>query len=135
MNDRELRDILSKGESLVVEFKSDVKSLPDRDLIAAVVAMANTEGGLILLGVEDDGEVTGVQPNHQDAPGLAAYIDKHGTIKRSDVADLCHLNPPQAYRLLKKLKEPKKIKQMGEKRFAVYARVLCRLYALLCARA
>jgi len=36
--------------------------------------MANTEGGLILLGVEDDGTVTGVQPTHQDTAGLAALI-------------------------------------------------------------
>lgn len=61
----ELKDILADGETLTVEFKSDLKGLPDRDLVAAVVAMANTEGGVILLGVEDDGTVTGVQPNVQ----------------------------------------------------------------------
>jgi len=72
--DHELRGILAEGETLTAEFKSDAKGLPDRDLVAAVVAMANTEGGLILLGVEDDGNVTGVQPNHQDAAGLIALI-------------------------------------------------------------
>jgi len=69
-----LEAILAAGETLTVEFKGDTKSLPDRDLVAAVVALANTEGGLLLLGVEDDGTVTGVQPNHQDAAGLAALI-------------------------------------------------------------
>jgi len=73
-NEREITAILKKGESLSVEFKSDVKGLPDRDLVAAVVAMANTEGGLILLGVEDDGSVTGVQPSHQDTIGVKALI-------------------------------------------------------------
>ena len=73
-NERELKNILESGETLTVEFKSDAKGMPDRDIVAAVVAMANTEGGLILLGVEDDGTVTGVQPNHQDAAGLAALI-------------------------------------------------------------
>ena len=58
-NEYELKILLAKGETLTVEFKSDVNRLPDRDLVAAVVAMANTEGGLILLGVEDDGTVTG----------------------------------------------------------------------------
>jgi len=71
---QELKDILAGGETLTAEFKSDLKGLPDRDLVAAVVAMANTEGGLILLGVEDDGTVTGVQPIHQDPGGLAALI-------------------------------------------------------------
>jgi len=42
--------------------------------VAAVVAMANTEGGLILLGVEDDGSVTGIQSHHQDTMGLRAMI-------------------------------------------------------------
>jgi len=73
-HEHELTTILAKGETLAVEFKSDLKGLPDRDLVAAVVAMANTEGGLILLGVEDDGTVTGVQPGHQDTTGLKALI-------------------------------------------------------------
>jgi len=70
----EIRDILAGGETLTVEFKSDLKGLPDRDLVAAVVAMANTQGGHVLVGVEDDGTVTGVQPHHQDTGGLAAMI-------------------------------------------------------------
>jgi len=70
----EWNTIFDKGETLTVEFKSDVKGLPDRDLVAAVVAIANTEGGLILLGVEDDGTVTGVRRAHQDTAGLAALI-------------------------------------------------------------
>lgn len=70
----EITTLLSTGETLAVEFKSDVKGLPDRELVSTVVAMANTEGGHILLGVEDDGTVTGVQPIHQDTAGLAALI-------------------------------------------------------------
>lgn len=74
MNTDGLKDTLAAGETLAVEFKSDAKGLPDRELVATVVALVNTEGGLILLGVEDDGTVTGVQPSHQDAAGLAALI-------------------------------------------------------------
>lgn len=74
LNRDECMHILAKGETLTVEFKSDAKGLPDRDLVAAVVALANTEGGLLLLGVEDDGTVTGLRPNHENAAGLAALI-------------------------------------------------------------
>lgn len=74
VNRDECMHILAKGEALTVEFKSDAKGLPDRDLVAAVVALANTEGGLLLLGVEDDGTVTGLRPNHENASGLAALI-------------------------------------------------------------
>lgn len=74
-NEHEIRTVIDKGETLTVELKSDMKGgLPDRDLISAVIAMANTEGGLILLGVEDDGSITGVQPSHQDTNGLDALI-------------------------------------------------------------
>ena len=73
-NGRELKDVLLGGETLTVEFKSDTKPLPDRELVAAVVALTNTEGGDLYLGVEDDGTVTGVHPNHQDVCGLAALI-------------------------------------------------------------
>jgi ATP-dependent DNA helicase RecG len=73
-NEHELKTLIAKGETLTVEFKSDIKGLPDRELVSAVVALANTEGGVLLLGVEDDGTVTGVQPNHQDTAGLSALI-------------------------------------------------------------
>jgi len=61
-------------ESLTVEFKSDRSRLPDRELIAAVVCLANTDGGEIYLGVEDDGAVTGLHPDHRNLASLAAMI-------------------------------------------------------------
>jgi len=42
--------------------------------VLAVVAMANTDGGMIYLGVEDSGQVTGLLPRHRDANGLAALV-------------------------------------------------------------
>ena len=71
-NGYELRDTLTKGETLTVEFKSDRKPLPDRELVAAIVALANAEGGTLFLGVEDNGTVTGAQ--YQDSAGLAVLI-------------------------------------------------------------
>lgn len=61
-------------ETLTVEFKSDCSCLKDRDLIEAVVCMANTEGGNIYLGVEDDGRITGLHTKHQNLSRLAAMI-------------------------------------------------------------
>ncbi len=50
------------------------------------------------------------------------YIDKHGSIKRADVMDLCRLSGPQSYRLLKKLTDKGLLKKNGEKKYAVYTR-------------
>lgn len=61
-------------ETLSKEFKSDIKGLPDSELVEAVVALANTDGGRVYLGVEDDGTPTGAQRRHQDPIGLSAMI-------------------------------------------------------------
>lgn len=53
------------GETLTVEFKSDARAaLNDVDLVEAVVCMANTQGGVLLIGIEDDGSITGARPRH-----------------------------------------------------------------------
>ena len=61
---------LPPSESLTVEFKSDRKRLPDGELVEAIVGLANTEGGELWLGVEDDGTPTGLHPEHALLAGL-----------------------------------------------------------------
>lgn len=61
-------------ETSSLEFKSDLKRLPDDDLLDAVVALADSDGGTVYLGVEDDGTPTGIDKVHQDAVGLSAMI-------------------------------------------------------------
>lgn len=61
-------------EDLTHEFKSDKSKLPDNDIIDAVVAFANTDGGELYLGVEDDGQITGLHKEHKDVTRLAAFI-------------------------------------------------------------
>ena len=66
--------MIPKKENLKLEFKSDLKRLSDSDLLDAVIGMANTEGGQIYLGVEDDGTVTGINKVHDDTIGVIALI-------------------------------------------------------------
>ena len=68
-----MRTIPTK-ETLEIEFKSDVKCYPDRELIEEIVGMTNTVGGTLYLGVEDDGSITGVHKKHKDAVGVTALI-------------------------------------------------------------
>ncbi len=65
---------IPEKETLETEFKSDLKCYPDHDLIEEIVGMANTEGGVLYLGVEDDGAITGVHNKHKDAIGVTALI-------------------------------------------------------------
>jgi predicted HTH transcriptional regulator len=71
--------LIPTKESLSVEFKSDRKRLPDRELVEAVVCLANTDGGAIYLGVEDDGQPTGLHPKHTNSQGLPALIANRTT--------------------------------------------------------
>ena len=67
--------MLPAKESLTVEFKSEQKRPQSHDeIVDNVVALANTEGGTLYLGIEDDGTVTGVCDEHRNINGLAALI-------------------------------------------------------------
>jgi ATP-dependent DNA helicase RecG len=58
----ELVEIIANGENSGVEFKRD--DIRPEQLAREVVAMLNFQGGKVLLGVEDDGTVSGVQRNN-----------------------------------------------------------------------
>jgi len=62
----QLTDIIARGEQLDVEFKSDRRTMPDREIYEEVVSLANSKGGVLLIGVEDDGTITGAHPRHGD---------------------------------------------------------------------
>lgn len=53
-----LLEILENGENSGVEFKRD--DLRTQDLARELVAFSNLEGGMVVLGVEDDGTVSGL---------------------------------------------------------------------------
>ena len=66
--------MLPKKETLTIEFKSDRKKLSDADIFEAVVAFANTDGGDLYLGIEDNGEVSGVHKAHENTTTVSAFI-------------------------------------------------------------
>lgn len=51
---------------------------------------------------------------------VLAYIDKHGSIKRAEAAELCRIGPFQATRLLKRLTDDGKIAPKGKGKGVVY---------------
>ncbi len=53
--------LLDHGEGLQVEFKTCQTRL-SRDVYESVCAFLNRSGGELLLGVRDDGEVVGIDP-------------------------------------------------------------------------
>lgn len=58
MNKSELLELIKNGENSFLEFKEE--QVRPNELAAEIVAFANAEGGVILLGIDDHGNVRGV---------------------------------------------------------------------------
>jgi len=70
----ELLEIIANGENSGVEFKRD--DIRPEQLAKEIVAFANVQGGRILLGVEDDGGITGLQRNQPQEWVMNVFRDK-----------------------------------------------------------
>lgn len=64
-----LKQLIAEGETWAVEFKGEEKGrLGDAELVETVVCLANRPGNepaWVLVGVEDDGRITGARPRHE----------------------------------------------------------------------
>jgi len=80
-----LTSLVAAGEALDVEFKSDrsgptgARALDDNDILETVVALANYGRGVLFIGVEDDGRITGLNAVRRDKSpsNLRAFINNH----------------------------------------------------------
>jgi ATP-dependent DNA helicase RecG len=70
----ELLEAIRNGESSETEFKRD--TIEDRLLAKELVAFANLEGGMVLLGVDDDGSVRGITRGNLEEWVMTACRDE-----------------------------------------------------------
>lgn len=70
----ELLEVIHNGENSGVEFKRD--DIQNNDLAKELVAFSNLEGGILLLGVEDDGAVSGITRDKLEEWVMTACRDK-----------------------------------------------------------
>lgn len=59
MDVAELKALISEGENFKIEFKRQFSSV--EKIAKELIAFANTKGGMILFGVDDDGTIYGVE--------------------------------------------------------------------------
>lgn len=64
MSLRDLKNLIATGESSFLEFKHKVAS-PEK-IAKEMVAFANTKGGRILVGVDDNGEIAGIESYYEE---------------------------------------------------------------------
>jgi ATP-dependent DNA helicase RecG len=70
----ELMEIIANGENSGVEFKRD--DIRPEQLAKEIVSLANLQGGRILLGVEDTGQITGLHRAETQEWVLNVFRDK-----------------------------------------------------------
>lgn len=76
MTSDKIKQLIALGEGVSVEFKSP-DARPD-SLAREMVALSNTYGGILLLGVEDDRTISGVLPHHLEEK--IANICRHNVV-------------------------------------------------------
>lgn len=81
----DLQRLITRGETFVVEFKTRAN---DDDLVEAVVCLANGDGGVLLIGVDNDGAIIGAKPRHGDVthPDRVAALVASRTLPPLEVA-------------------------------------------------
>lgn len=95
-------------ESLVVEFKSDLRCYSMSKLYEDLVGMANTDGGILYLGIEDDGTPTGVDKQHRNCQVIEAYVQDntvpslfiHATLENWNGHDVLVIEVPISRQLM-----------------------------------
>ncbi len=65
MNYRELKELIEEGENLQCEFK--LKFSTEEKIAKEMIAFANTKGGYLIFGVDDDGSIMGVESEKEVA--------------------------------------------------------------------
>jgi ATP-dependent DNA helicase RecG len=90
--------LIRRGETLTVEFKSDQADFSDRHIYESAVAMSNTEGGIIIIGVGDDCSVQGserLRTGKINKDSVVGIIHANTLPACPTVADVVEINSKQ----------------------------------------
>jgi len=75
MTEREIKKLIQTGESQSLEFKSSLKLR--NEIGETISAFANTSGGVILIGVSDEGKILGVDIGRKTVEDLANWVKEN----------------------------------------------------------
>ncbi|GAA4463146.1 ATP-binding protein [Nibrella saemangeumensis] len=70
-----LNDLIAQGEGVRLEFKSSISTAAR--IARTLAAFANTAGGTLLIGIGDDGRVTGVESEYREMQKIEKATDFH----------------------------------------------------------
>ena len=90
MNVNELRDLVKSGENETLEFKR--KAAHPEKIVREIVAFANTRGGKLLIGVDDNGSLPGLKFAGEEQFAVNQAIQKFIKPKISFILKVIPLN-------------------------------------------
>lgn len=73
MTKTDILQIINQGEGWTVEFKQAFRKI-NKDVYDTVSAFSNREGGYIFLGVEDSGNITGIESEETAEKMIAEFV-------------------------------------------------------------
>lgn len=80
ISEEKIAQLISQGENSALEFKRD--GIAPDDLAKEIVGMLNREGGVILIGVEDDGNISGIEKTNEE---WISNISRNNIIPAADL--------------------------------------------------
>ncbi len=94
MDKKELLKLIGTGEGLTLEFKENIGS----NLGKEICAFANTNGGKIILGIKDDGDVSGIKITNSLKSQIQDYarnMDPAFSVETEDVENILVIHVPE----------------------------------------
>lgn len=80
ISEEKIAQLIAQGENSALEFKRD--GIAPDELAKEIVGMLNREGGVILIGVEDDGNISGIEKTNEE---WISNISRNNIIPAADL--------------------------------------------------
>jgi len=107
MDIRDIKRLVKTGENEVTEFKKKA-NFPEK-IVKEIVAFANTGGGHLLIGIDDDGKISGTKTAEEDLFVLENAISNFCFPRINYTIDVVRLNDKRAvlnYTIFESKKKP-----------------------------
>jgi len=107
MTIHDIQDFVNEGENQLLEFKKKVAN--PKKIVREIVAFANTKGGRLLIGVDDDGRISGLKFAEEEKFALEEAIFKYCKPKIEFSSEIVRLNAKKAvinYTIFESKKKP-----------------------------
>jgi predicted HTH transcriptional regulator len=120
MSLKDLKNLIATGESSFLEFKHKVAS-PEK-IAKEMVAFANTNGGRILIGIEDNGDIVGIESYYEEEFWLKQAANEVCTPPLDITIEMVHTGKKDVLIVQVPESEEKPVAVKGKKKRSVYVR-------------